>query len=204
MKELIVVCCLLFNSRKFCLLLVSLNAMVFVIGCSPEAPDEEPIDYKKAKEELMKQNKVWHEDEMLDIEAFVKRHNWNVITTGSGLKYVIYKKADTNLVCAKEGMVARVNYTITLLNDSICYTSNGEPDDFLIGMDDVESGLHEGVTYMRKGEKAKIILSSNLAFGLVGDMDQIPPQSTLVYDLELVEIIDPETKKAVGDAKRSK
>jgi FKBP-type peptidyl-prolyl cis-trans isomerase FkpA len=187
MKELIVVCCLL-----------------FVVGCSPQEPEEKPIDMKIAKEELMKRNKAWHEDEMMDIENFVKRHNWNVVTTGSGLKYVIYKKVDTNFVCAKEGMVARVNYTISLLNDSICYTSNGEPDDFLIGMDNVESGLHEGVTYMRKGEKAKIILSSNLAYGLVGDMEKIPPQSTLVYDLELVEIIDPETKKPVGDEKRKK
>ena len=184
--------------------IVVISCWCLVLGCSAEQPEEKPIDMKIAKEELLKQNKVWHEDEMLDIDAFVKRHNWKVTTTGSGLKYVIYKKADTTLQGAKEGKIARVNYTITLLNDSICYTSNGEPDDFVIGMDNVESGLHEGVTYMRKGEKAKIILSSNLAFGLVGDMDQIPPQSTLVYDIELVDILDPETKKSVGDEKKPK
>jgi FKBP-type peptidyl-prolyl cis-trans isomerase len=184
--------------------IIIISCWCLVLSCSAEQPEEKPIDMKVAKEELLKQNKVWHEEEMLDIEAFVKRHNWNVITSGSGLKYVIYKKADTNFVCAKEGQIARVNYTITLLNDSVCYTSNGVPDDFLIGMDNVESGLHEGVTYMRKGEKAKIILSSNLAFGLVGDMDQIPPQSTLVYDLELVDIIDVETKKPLGDEKKPK
>jgi FKBP-type peptidyl-prolyl cis-trans isomerase len=69
-------------------------------------------------------------------------------------------------------------------------------------MDNVESGLHEGITYMRKGEKAKIILSSNLAYGLVGDMDKIPPQSPLVYDVELVDIIDAQTKKSIGDEKK--
>lgn len=177
------------------------SCLFAVASCSTKDEEERPIDMKIAKEELFKQNKIWHEEEMLDIDAFVKRHQWNVTITGSGLRYAIYKKADTSLACAKEGQIARVNYTITLLNDSICYTSNGEPDDFVIGMDNVESGLHEGVTYMRKGEKAKIILSSNLAFGLVGDMDQIPPQSTLVYDIELVDIIDKENKKVTDEKK---
>ena len=179
-------------------------SLLFVVRCSVPEEKEKPINYKNAKEALLKRNKEWHEQEIRDIESFVKRHNWNVITSGSGLRYVIYKKSDSTLVCAKEGVIARVNYTISLLNDSICYSSEGAPDDFLIGMDNVESGLHEGVTYMRKGEKAKIILTSNLAFGLVGDMDKVPPQSTLVYDIELVEIIDPETKKAVGDDKKFK
>jgi len=168
-----------------------------IFSCTAEEEEEVLPPYREMKEGLMEQNKLWHKEEMMDIEDFVKRHKWNVITTGTGLKYVIYQKADTSLPKAMEGQIARVNYTITLLNDSICYSSEGEPDDFLIGMDDVESGLHEGVTYMRKGEKAKIILSSNLAYGLVGDLDKIPPQSPLIYDIELVDILDKETKRPI-------
>lgn len=175
-----------------------------VCGCGNSEPEEVTVDYSTVKKHMMEKNKVWHNEEMADIDAFIKRHNWNVVTTGTGLKYVIYKKVDTILPCIKEGQVARINYTISLLNDSICYTSEGEPDDFLVGMDDVESGLHEGITYLRKGEKAKIILSSNLAYGLAGDMDKIPPQSPLVYDIELVEIIDPNTKKPYVESKKNK
>jgi FKBP-type peptidyl-prolyl cis-trans isomerase len=181
---------------------------IFLFACSEQKKEEEkPIDYREVKDTLQKWNKLNHDQEIMDIEAYIKRHGWkNAVATGSGLHYVIYKKADTSEIKAENGMVARVNYTISLLNDTICYSSNGEPDDFLIGMDNVESGLHEGITYMRKGEKAKILLTSNQAAGLVGDMDQIPPQSSLIYDIELVDLINPETKKPVTkkDLKKSK
>lgn len=172
-------------------------------SCSRKQEEETPaVEYSEIKEDLIQQNKAWHEQEMMDIDAYVKRHGWNVTTTGSGLKYVIYKKADTLLPAAKPGNIAVINYTISLLDDSTCYSSEGDPDEFVVNMDNVESGLHEGITYMRKGEKAKIILSSNLAYGLVGDMDKIPPQSPLVYDVELVDILDAQTKKSIGDEKK--
>lgn len=169
---------------------------ILMASCSPEQQEEPPIEYKDVKDTLQEWNKVNHAQEILDIEAYVKRHGWNNVTsTGSGLYYVIYKKVDTNVVKAKPGLIARINYTISLLNDTVCYTSGGEPDEFVIGMDNVESGLHEGITYMRVGEKAKILMTSNMAAGLVGDYDQIPPQSSLIFDVELVELIDPETEK---------
>lgn len=177
---------------------------VFLSSCTEQEKEAPPINYGDMKEDLIKQNQVWHKEEMLEIESYVKRHGWNVITTGSGLKYIVYQKKDTTLPLAQEGQIVIINYSISMLNDSICYSSEGDPDDFLIGMDNVESGLHEGMTYMRKGEKAKIILPSNLAFGLVGDMEKIPPQAPLIYDVELVEILDADTKKPVGDEKKSK
>jgi len=170
-------------------------------SCTQEEKKEKPIDYKQVNEGMILRNKIWHEQEMMDIDAFVKRHKWNVITTGTGLKYVIYESKDTTAPKAKEGMLVKVNYSISLLNDSICYTSEGEPQEFLVGMDNVESGLHEGVTYLHIGDKAKIILSSNLAFGLIGDMDQIPPQSPLVYDIELVDVLDANTHKSIRNEK---
>jgi len=178
---------------------------VVVVSCSQkeeEKKDYTPEEYRQMREDLRKQNEVWHNEEMADIDAYVQRHHWNVTTSGSGLKYLIYKKADTLLPRAQEGQIAVINYSISLLDDSVCYSSEGEPDEFLIGMDNVESGLHEGITYMRKGEKAKIIFASNLAFGLVGDMEKIPPQSPLIYDIELVDILDAKTQKPIGDEKK--
>ena len=174
---------------------------VFLFSCQNGEQKEAPINMKKMKEDLIQQNKVWHEQEMLDIDAFVKRHQWNITTSGTGLKYIIYESKDSSQPKAKEGFIAKVNYTITLLNDSICYSSEGEPEEFLIGMDNVESGLHEGVTYLHIGDKAKIILSSNLAFGLIGDLDKVPPQSPLVYDIELVDVLDAKTKKSIANEK---
>ena len=55
-------------------------------------------------------------------------------------------------------------------------------------MDNVETGLHEGIKYMKVGEKAKMILPSHLAHGLIGDSKKIPPRSTIVYDIELLDL----------------
>lgn len=184
----------------FCFFLFAL------VSCASKEENEgvqdlTPEQYREMKKDLMEANKQWHKQEMMDIEDYVQRHNWHVTTTGSGLKYVIYQKTDTVLPRAQTGQIAVINYSISLLNDSVCYSSGGEPDEFLIGMDNVESGLHEGITYLRKGEKAKLLFASNLAFGLVGDMDQVPPQSPLIYDVELVDILDGKTHKPIGDAK---
>ncbi|MFI5204123.1 MAG: FKBP-type peptidyl-prolyl cis-trans isomerase [Flavobacteriales bacterium] len=184
-------------SNRYILIPAFATALALV-GCSGNE-EEKPIDYSELKEDLYDENKRKYQEEMLAIESFVKRRNWNMITSGTGLYYSIYKHADTLLPTIKEGQIARVNFTVFLISDTLseCYTSDGEPEDFMVGMDNVESGLHEGIMYMRKGEKAKLILPSHRAFGLVGDQDMIPPRSTLLYDIELVDIIDTDQSKII-------
>ncbi|HIN39955.1 MAG TPA: FKBP-type peptidyl-prolyl cis-trans isomerase, partial [Flavobacteriales bacterium] len=59
---------------------------------------------------------------------------------------------------------------------------------FVAGKGEVEDGLDEGVFYMQTGDKAKFILPSHLAYGLMGDGDKVPSHSVLVYDVELIDI----------------
>ena len=151
--------------------------------------DEQLPDPHLVKEEMIRQNKEWHiiEDEL--VEAYVRRKRMNVLTTGTGLRYKIYKTTDTIKPTANTGDLVTLNYAIYLLeNDSLCYSSEGVPETFMVNFDNVESGLHEAMAYLRAGEKAKIILPSYLAFGLIGDMDKIPPQSSLLYDVEILKI----------------
>lgn len=190
-------------------LYIFISAILFVTltGCAGEE-EVKPVDYAKMKTDLQKRNKQLYKEEMLGIESFIKRRNWNMTASGTGLYYIIYKKADSTQPTIKEGQIARVNFTVYVIADSLseCYASDGEPEDFMVGMDNVESGLHEGIMYMRKGEKAKLILPSHLAFGLVGDQDMIPPLSTLLYDIELVDVIDTEQSKIIekNNANRKK
>jgi FKBP-type peptidyl-prolyl cis-trans isomerase FkpA len=124
---------------------------------------------------------------MSKIDAYIKRRGWEMQKTGTGLRYFIYEKGTGEQ--ASEGKVAEVNFTLMLLNGDTAYTNiNGKPQQFLIGMDNVESGLHEGITYMQVGDKAKLILPSHLAHGLIGDLNKIPPRASLVYDIELIDL----------------
>jgi len=149
----------------------------------------EIIDSKELKQPLIELNKSQTQIESEMIDAFVSRHQWRVTETGTGLRYFIYKESENESENAKEGQVAVVDFVISLLDGTICYSSKDTgPQEFLIGQDNVESGLHEGITFMKTGDKAKLILPSHLAHGLIGDQDKIPPRATIIYDIELLEL----------------
>jgi FKBP-type peptidyl-prolyl cis-trans isomerase len=53
-------------------------------------------------------------------------------------------------------------------------------------MQDVEDGLHKAVLNLKQGDKALILIPSHLAHGLLGDSKQVPPQSIILYDIEII------------------
>lgn len=139
------------------------------------------------KEALIDANKIAAEKESLQIDGYVKRRGLDVIKTGTGLRYQIYKKGTGEK--AENGKIAVVKYEVSLINGTVCYsTKENGPEEFRIGKDNVESGLHEGITYMQVGDKAKIIIPSHLAHGLAGDFEKIPIRSTIIYDIELIAL----------------
>ena len=122
-----------------------------------------------------------------EIEDFLSRYGWKMQTTPTGLRYLIYQQG--NGVKSRKGLLARMNYELRLLNSQLIYTSDSlGPKEFIIGYGGVESGLEEAVLLLGQGDRAKIIIPSYLAYGLLGDQQKVPPGATLVYDLELIEL----------------
>ena len=143
-----------------------------------------PADVKEA---LIQANKIAAEKESIQIDGYVKRRNLDVTKTGTGLRYVVYQQGKGEQ--AVNGKIAVVHYEISLIDGTVCYSTKEKgSDEFIIGKDNVESGLHEGITYMKVGDKAKIIIPSHLAHGLAGDFNKIPVRSTIIYDIELVAL----------------
>jgi len=121
------------------------------------------------------------------IEDFVTRYGWKMNKTGTGLRYLIFKEGHGEKT--KKGKVAVIRYTLRLLNGNLCYSSDKDGlKEFKIGYGGVESGVEEGILLMHVGDRAKFIVPSHLAFGLLGDQNKIPQHATLVYDIELVKI----------------
>ncbi len=167
---------------------VMLFIFIFTLmSCENKKDEKNHIDVKKVEKSFEYANKHMANVENEKIDSYVKRYNWNMIETGSGLRYLIYHNGDGEK--AEIGKVARVHYNVSLINGIECYNSkeNGAKE-FLIGRDEVESGLHEGIQYLHVGDKAKFIIPSYLAFGLIGDMKKIPKKATLIYDIELVAL----------------
>ncbi len=166
------------------------------LACKSKNPNDIPMpeDFKQSPkittEESTTISRFWTSDEAYKIKRFVERSGWDAIQSETGLYCYVYSKKPSG-VQAKQGDIAVVNFKIHLLDadTTLCYASEkGAPQDILIEMDNVESGLHEALTYLREGEAAYVVLPHYLAHGLVGDLDRIPPLSPVLYDIELVQI----------------
>ncbi|MGB0887092.1 MAG: FKBP-type peptidyl-prolyl cis-trans isomerase [Vicingaceae bacterium] len=160
--------------------------IVTFFACS-DTPKEFPVvDMNKIQADLLEANKRAITKESEQIDAYVASKNYEVIKTQTGLRYVIYHNNEGENIKPKQTAV--VKYKVNLLDGTECYATGNEVETFIVNKDEVETGLHEGIQLMSKGDKAIMILPSHLAHGLAGDLKKIPYKSSIVYDVELVEI----------------
>ncbi|MBK8500323.1 MAG: FKBP-type peptidyl-prolyl cis-trans isomerase [Flavobacteriales bacterium] len=120
-----------------------------------------------------------------DIDLYEKRFGLDLIRSGTGVRHRLLRDAPGDSIVA--GQWAKVNYRVELLNGDTAYsTAPGKPESFRVEHDNVESGLHEAIQRLSPGDSALIIIPSYRAHGLIGDMDKVPPRSSVVYFIGLV------------------
>ena len=108
--------------------------------------------------------------------------------TDSGLEYV-EEKAGTGAQ-AQAGKTVKVHYTGKFPDGKVFDSSipRGEPLEFVLGAGRVIKGWDEGIALMKVGGKAVLTIPPQLAYGERGAGGVIPPNATLVFDVELVEV----------------
>lgn len=109
-----------------------------------------------------------------------------VVTTESGLQYEILHKGEGEEKPTASSKV-KVHYHGTLIDGTVFDSSvdRGQPISFKLNQ--VIKGWQEGLTYMSVGDKFRLYIPSPLAYGKNGS-GPIPPASTLIFDVELLEI----------------
>ena len=110
----------------------------------------------------------------------------NATTTESGLKYIVLQQGTGNKPVATSNV--KVHYTGMLLEGKVFDSSvqRGEPIDF--GLNQVIKGWTEGVQLMQEGSKYKFYIPSQLAYGERGAGGVIPPNTDLIFEVELIKI----------------
>ena len=108
--------------------------------------------------------------------------------TASGLRYKIIQEGNGKK--AIKGATVSVHYKGQLLDGTVFDSSytRKQPIDFTVGVGQVISGWDEGIQLLKVGDKARMVIPSNLAYGSQGAGGVIPPNAPLIFDVELVNI----------------
>ena len=108
--------------------------------------------------------------------------------TASGLRYQILQKGDGKQ--ATKGAGVSVHYKGQLLDGTVFDSSykRKQPIDFNVGVGQVIAGWDEGIQLLQVGDKARFVILSDLAYGSAGAGGVIPPDATLIFDVELMNV----------------
>jgi peptidyl-prolyl cis-trans isomerase A (cyclophilin A) len=127
-------------------------------------------------------NEIAKQKELLDSVALGYEE------TASGLRYQILQKGAGKQ--ATKGAGVSVHYKGQLLDGTVFDSSykRKEPIDFNVGLGQVIAGWDEGIQLLQVGDKARFVIPSNLAYGAAGAGGVIPPDATLIFDVELMGV----------------
>ncbi|MDD4514427.1 FKBP-type peptidyl-prolyl cis-trans isomerase [Massilibacteroides sp.] len=171
-----------------------INLDDFIKGLKHVLEEEKPeMSYEEAKQ-VVNDYFVKLQSERLELnkkagEEFlaINKGKEGVVVLPSGLQYQVLKKGDGRKPTA--GDQVKCHYHGTLINGTVFDSSvqRGEPAVF--GVTQVISGWVEALQLMNVGSKWRLFVPSDLAYGERGAGNAIEPNSTLIFDVELLDII---------------
>lgn len=150
---------------------------------------QQQAQQEKAEAEMQKQMAEEYKENKQKGEAFLAnfKKEAGVKTTASGLAYQILKEG-TGATPKATDMV-KVNYKGTLVDGTV-FDESKTPAEFRV--DGVIKGWTEVLQLMKVGEKIKVVIPQDLAYGARHAGEKIEPLSTLVFEIELLDIVAPE------------
>lgn len=137
--------------------------------------------FEGAREKRIAEAKAKAEAEMEKLAAGFEK-------TNSGLRYKIVQKG--NGLKAENGKIVSVHYEGSLSNGQVFDSSykRKQPIDFTLGIGQVIAGWEEGIALLSVGDKGRFVIPSHLAYGSAGAGGVIPPDATLIFDVELMAV----------------
>ena len=156
-------------------------------SCNGKAPKQQgSLSKSDMKSSMETANRYLLNEEEEDIANYVRRHGLEMISTGTGLRYQVLKQGSEQKI--EKGQKVTLEYELQSISGDLIYSSeNDGVKTFIVGDGSVESGLDEAMTYLHRGDIAKLIIPFHLGYGLHGDDNRIPEYATLVYSIKIID-----------------
>ena len=165
----------------------------FFISCSNKY--QYPISDKNEnffKETLLQKNKILFQSENKFIDSIIKISNLNFCTDSTGVRILIDKKNNNykSNIRPKKGDVVFIKYSCIVLENQNSFKELLRDDylNFKLGYSKQMRGLNFAIKSLKVGDEAMIIIPSYLGFGLTGYIDLVPPHSTILLTIKLLNI----------------
>lgn len=139
------------------------------------------------REKKLAQFKMLGEKNLIDGKKFLEENKKKegVIVTESGLQYIMLTEGSGLKV--KPGNEVKFSFIGTFI-DGIVFEKSGQPVE-MIASEGIK-GWVEVLQLMKSGSKCKVFIPSELAYGETGRLPDIPPHTVLIYEIELLEIVE--------------
>ena len=154
---------------------IILSCLIFLVGCKTASAENTNEKFKNDKNKFVRE----------DVETMAKN---KMITTDSGLQYEVMTMGTGEKPAATDKV--EVHYHGTLLDGTVFDSSVDRGQTITFGLNQVIKGWTEGLQLMPIGSKFKFTIIPELAYG-DRDMGSIPPNSTLIFEVELFDIEKP-------------
>lgn len=135
------------------------------------------------QQNMINANRTIARSEETSIDEYIARRGWKMTKTGSGARLWEYEVGQGPLVMHEDSV--HIVYDVEAINGTPLY--KGVHEDYVAGRRQEMAGLDEAVLRLHHGSRAKVILPSNLGYGIGGDGDRIPQSTILVLDVTLID-----------------
>ena len=147
-------------------------------------------EYRREKEEFLAWIEDFGEYEQTVLRHLIEEQKIDIKPTESGMYFIPLNQSNGEKV--EKGDIVTVNYEGKFLNGEFFDSTvkRKQPFEFVYGTEwQVIQGMEEAIGLMREGQKALIILPSDLAWGADGSSTGIvPPFTSVIYELELIQV----------------
>ena len=164
--------------------------LCFATSCRHKATGVVTVQNSQAKEDEQFDPYIIGNQKILsleqeEIDLVIKRHHWDMKTTGTGLNYEIIEQGSG--ACFAEGDSVSINYTISLLSGEQIYSSESEGiKTFRVNKSEEIPALHEIAQLVSPGAKVRMVVPSHLAYGAGGDGQKIKGREALIMNIEFL------------------